>query len=299
MRRLTQPVALRWAATSGLARGALLVSAGSLTLVLMGIVVKWLGARLPSFELLFFRSFIGFLFVLPLFWRDPLTPLRSKRLGMHFVRGAAGAFGNFCFFWTLTHMLLADAMTMQFSRPLFLLPLAVLFLGERAPATRVLVTLVGFTGILIYARPFTSGFDFNALVGALGALFGALVVIGIKQLAKTEETRVIMFYYAFWAAALSAAPTWIEWVTPVSSEWPLLILMGFLGIAGQSMITTGLTLGDATAMAPLDYSRVLYSAVLGFFLFNEIPGVWSFVGMALILAASLYLVLTERRRKAA
>jgi drug/metabolite transporter (DMT)-like permease len=108
-----------------------------------------------------------------------------------------------------------------------------------------------------------------------------------------------MFYYAFWAAALSAAPTWIEWVTPVSSEWPLLILMGFLGIAGQSMITTGLTLGDATAMAPLDYSRVLYSAVLGFFLFNEIPGVWSFVGMALILAASLYLVLTERRRKAA
>ena len=69
-------------------------------------------------------------------WRDPFEPLRTKRPGMHFVRGAIGAVGNACFFWTLTHMLLADAMALQFSRPLFMIPLAILFLGE----------FVGWTG---------------------------------------------------------------------------------------------------------------------------------------------------------
>ena len=295
---LNSPFGRRWRAARPLARGVFLVSAGSLTLVLMGALVKSLGVRLPSFELLFFRAGVGLLFVLPVFWRDPLTPFRTKRFGMHFVRGGLGALGNFCFFWTLTHMLLADAMALQFSRPLFMIPLALLFLGETVSASRIVVACVGFCGILLYARPFTAGFDYNALVGAAGAMFGALVIVGIKQLAKTEETRVIMFYYAFWSAAFAAGPMMYQWMTPTLAEWPALVLVGFLGIAGQSMVTSGLLLGDSTALTPLDYSRVLYSAIAGFAFFGELPGLWSVAGMSIIIATSLYLVLTERRRKA-
>ena len=72
--------------------------------------------------------------------------------------------------------------------------------------------------------------------------------------------------------------------------------VGFLGIAGQGMITHGLTQGEATVLVPLDYSRIVYSAILGFLIFGEIPGLWSFAGMAIIVASSLYLVLTERKR---
>ena len=75
--------------------------------------------------------------------------------------------------------------------------------------------------------------------------------------------------------------------------------VGFLGIAGQGMITHGLTQGEATVLVPLDYSRIIYSAALGYLLLNEIPGPWSFAGMALIVGCSLYLVLTEKRRAAA
>ena len=78
----------------------------------------------------------------------------------------------------------------------------------------------------------------------------------------------------------------------------LLTVVGILGIGGQSLITHGLTMGEATVLVPLDYSRIIYSAALGYLLFNEIPGPWSFAGMALIVACSLYLVLTEKRRKA-
>ena len=264
-------------------------------LVVMAIAVKHLGTRLPSIEILFFRSLIGFLFVLPIFMRDPMEPLRTKRQGMHLVRGAVGTVGNVCFFWTLTHLLLADAMALQFSRPLFMIPLAVFFLGEIVGWHRAIVTVVGFLGILVYARPFTGGFEPGVFVGAVGARFGALVVICIKRLATTESTGVIMFYYAFWTALFSLIPTIWWWVTPNWIELLLLVAVGFLGIAGQTLITHGWTMGDATALIPLDYARVVYAAALGFLVFGELPGLWSFAGMALIVASSLYLVLNDRR----
>jgi len=278
------------------ARGIALVSAGSLMLVVMATLVKFLGTRLPSMEILFFRSLIGFFFVLPLFVRNPMEPLRTKRPGMHLVRGATGAIGNACFFWTITHMLLADAMALQFSRPLFMIPLAVIFLGEIAGWRRTMVALVGFLGILLYARPFTAGFEPGAFIGAAGALAGGLVVICIKRLATTEPTRVIMFYYAFWNAVFALVPALLLWVTPTWPELALLIVVGFLGISGQGLITHGLGLGEATVLVPLDYSRIVYSAILGFLLFGELPGPWSFAGMALIVASSLYLVLSEKKR---
>jgi drug/metabolite transporter (DMT)-like permease len=287
------PSALR---PRNVARAAALVSAGSLTLVVMATVVKHLGTELPAMEILFFRSAIGLLFVLPLFARNPLEPFRTKRPGMHLLRGAVGAVGNACFFWTITHMLLADAMALQFSRPLFMIPLAVFLLGETVGLRRTAVAAVGFAGIMLYARPFTGGFEPDAFVGALGALAGGLVVICIKRLATTEPTRVIMFYYALWNALFALIPAALFWVTPTLPQLALLTVVGILGIGGQSLITHGLTMGEATVLVPLDYSRIIYSAALGYLLFNEIPGPWSFAGMALIVACSLYLVLTEKRR---
>ncbi len=282
----------------GVRRGIVLVSLGSLTLVVMAALVKHVGERLPAMEIFFFRSLIGFGLVLAACWRDPFEALRTKRPGMHFVRGATGAVGNACFFWTLTNMMLADAMALQFSRPLFMIPLAIIFLGEFVGWRRAGVALVGFLGIVAYARPFTGGFEPGAFIGALGAFTGGLVVICIKRLQTSEPTRVIMFYYAFWNAVIAAVPAAIWWVTPNPYELIILVLIGFFGISGQALITHGLSQGEATVLVPLDYSRIVYSAIIGYLLFSEVPGPWSFVGMALIVGASLYLVLTEKKKQA-
>jgi drug/metabolite transporter (DMT)-like permease len=153
-----------------------------------------------------------------------------------------------------------------------------------------------FLGIVVYSRPFTAGFDPGVFVGAAGALTGALVIVCIKRLATTEPTPVIMFYYAFWTAVLSAVPSMWLWVAPTGSEFALLMAVGFLGIFGQWMITHGFTLGDTTALAPLDYLRIVYAALFGWLVFGELPGLWSYAGMALIVTSSLYLVLNEARR---
>ena len=292
------PLYLRWFdALSPNGRGIVLVSAGSMMLVVMAAVSKFVGQKLPAFELVFFRALIGFLFLLPLFWRDPLEPLRTQRHWTHMTRGLLSWFGNSAMFWTITHMLLADAMALQFSRPLWTIPLALLFLPEKVPMQRIIVAVVGFAGIWMYARPFTEGFDPNATVGAFGGLCAALVLVTVKRLSATESTRIIMFWYSFYNVLFAIVPAWYVWITPDWSDLPLLILIGFLGIAGQSLVTRGVHYGDTTLLAPLDYTRIIYSSAIGYFFFSELPGLWSVAGMALIVCSSIYLVISEKRKK--
>ena len=217
---------------------------------------------------------------------------------MHFVRGAIGAVGNVCFFWTLTHMLLADAMALQFSRPLFMIPLALLFLGEVAGWRRT----IGGAGRASSASCSMRGRSRRASIRAPSwappaRCSAALVVICIKRLATTEPTRVIMFYYAFWNAVFALIPAICLWVTPTWLELALLVVDRLPRHLRPGPDHPRLTLGDATVLVPLDYSRIVYSAVLGYLVFGEVPGPWSFAGMALIVACSLYLVLTEKRRQ--
>ncbi|MCC2097135.1 MAG: DMT family transporter [Hyphomicrobiales bacterium] len=286
-----------WNGLTPYVRGAVFVSMGAITLTVMAIFVKQLGrAGMSPLQIQFFRAIIGLAVVLPLFRHDLWEPFRTKRPGLHMVRGFLGASANACLFWGITHLLLADAMALQFARPLWTIPVAMIFLKEFAGMRRTVIAFIGFAGILIYAKPFTAGFDPNALIAAMGALFGALVIISIKKLAQTEATRTIVFYFAFWGVIFAAVPAWFVWTPPTAHEYVLLLIVGVLGIGGQFMLTHGFAKGDATALVPLDYARIAYGAFLGWLLFGEMPGLTSWIGIALIVGTSIYLVLTERRR---
>lgn len=276
-------------------RGAFLVSGGAITLTIMALFVKQLGRDMSPLQIQFFRAVVGLAVVLPLFRHDFIEPFRTKRPVLHMTRGFLGASANACLFWGITHLLLADAMALQFARPLWTIPVAMIFLSEFAGLRRTAIAMIGFAGILIYARPFTAGFDPNALIAALGALFGALVIICIKKLSTTESTKTIVFFFAFWGVIFAAVPAVFVWRTPVGEEWFVLLIIGLLGIGGQFLLTHGFRTGDATALVPLDYARIAYGALLGWFLFGELPGIWNWIGVALIVGTSLYLVLTERR----
>ena len=286
----------RWLAIPPFVRGAILVSMGAISLTAMAVIVKFLGKRLHPLEVQLFRSGIGLMLVLPLFWREPLRPFRTPKLKLHMLRGFLGAAANAFLFYSITHLLLADAMALQFSRPLWTIPLALLILGEAVGARRAAIASVGFIGILVYARPFTGGFDVNVLIGATGALFGAAAIITVKRLTDTEETGVIVFHFAFWNVFFVAIPALFVWVTPTFYELGFLVMTGILGIIGQAWLTHGFKTGDASALIPLDYARIVYGAVLGYLFFGELPGLWSYVGMALIVGASIYLVMTEQKR---
>ncbi len=297
MNALRRAVAARFALIPANTRGALLVLAGAAQLVCMAALVKYIGRTVPVMEILFVRCFAGFLFMLPLLFRLGTALFRTRRRWMHFARGVVGTLGNVCLFFAVTHMAIADAITIQFSRPLFMIVVAAMFLGEVAGMRRSVITAIGFTGILLITRPFGDGFQPMALVAAGGALTGTLVALCVKLLSRTETTPTIMFYFSLWTAVLSFVPAMFVWVTPTGTELALMVLTGLIGITGQSCFTHGLGTGEITFVLPFDYLRIVFSLIIGVVIFAEIPDVWSVSGIVVIVGSSLYLVRSDLAAK--
>lgn len=285
-----------WDALPANVRGVVFVMMGGFLLIVMASIVKQLGNTLPAFQILFVRSLAGLIVILPLIGRLGFTILKSNRPGLHLMRGTVGFLGNVCFFFALINLTIGDTVTIQFSRPLIMVVLAAIFLGEAIGARRAVATVIGFGGVLIITRPFGEGFDPWVFSAVGGALFGSLVVVCVKLLSRTETTPVIMFYYALYTTLFSLIPALFVWQEPTLEEWALLLLTGVLSIVGQSMFTHGVGLGETSFVMPFDYLRIVYSFLLGFVLFAEVPGYWSLTGAAVIVGASIYLLRLERRK---
>jgi drug/metabolite transporter (DMT)-like permease len=274
---------------------------GAFLLVLMAGLVKHLGDSLPVPVIVFVRFLAGFLVLMPVIWRMGFRVLKTSRLPLHLTRGCVGLGGNLALFFALVHLTIADTITIQFSRPLIMLIIATVFLAERPRPKRLVVTVLGFCGIVMITRPFGGGFDPWTLVALSGAVFATLVALCIKFLARTEPTMVIMFYFALVTTTLSSIPAIIFWETPTLLEFGLLAITGTLGIAGQSLFTHGLATGETSFVLPFDYLRSLYAFTLGVIIFAELPPAWSRAGAATIILSSIYLLRTEQKeaRKAA
>ena len=285
----------RWARLPANIRGTGFVITGGFLLIVMASLVKHLGQSLPAFEVVFVRFLTGLIVILPVVWRLGFDILRTQRLGLHVTRGVVGFFGNLCFFFALVHMAIGDTVTIQFSRPLVMMVIAALFLGEVFNRRRAAMTIVGFTGVLIITRPFGDGFEPWALVALAGTVFATLVVVTVKQLSRTEQTVVIMFYFALTTTLLALVPAVLTWQTPSAAQFGLLFLTGFLGIVGQSLFTHGIGLGETSFVLPFDYLRIVYAFVIGIIWFAELPDFWGVAGAAIIVASSLYLLKGEGR----
>ncbi len=286
-----------WNGLSGNIRGACFVVVGAFLLIVMAALVKHLGKTLPAFEVLFVRFLAGLLVILPLVWKMGFRILRTEKLYLHGARGFVGFMGNLCFFFALIHISLADTVTIQFSRPIIMIVVAVLFLGEKFGLDRGVAALVGFGGILMITKPFTEGFDPWALSALAGTFFGVMVVLTIKLLSRTEQTVTIMFYFALFTTLFSFIPAMITWQTPTGTELALLILTGTLGIVGQGLFTHGIGLGETSFVMPFDHMRIVYSFILGILWFSEVPGIWSYIGATVIIGSSLYLLRADARKK--
>ena len=146
--------AAAWAKLPANIRGAGFVAVGGFLLIIMAALVKQLGQSLPAFEVLFVRFLAGLIVLMPLVWRLGLKIVYTQKIHLHATRGFVGFIGNMFFFFALIHIPLADTVSIQFSRPLIMIVIAALFLGERAGLKRSIITLAGFGGILMITKPF-------------------------------------------------------------------------------------------------------------------------------------------------
>ncbi len=299
-RRARVAVASGWRRLPANIRGALWVVAAGALFSVMAAVVKILGNRLDSFQIAFFRALFGLAAVLPFVWQEGLPRLRTRRPGMHLLRGVMGVSAMLCGFYAITHLPLADAVSLSFTRPLFLVPLAVLFLGERVRARRWAATAVGFLGVVVMLRP-TGAIEPAAFVALAGALLVAGVSVLLKKLAATETPATILFYFGVISSTVALGPALYVWIAPTLGELLLLMLVGALAAAAQSFMIRAFAVAEATAVAPFDYVRILYAGLIGYALFAEVPDRWTVLGATIVAASTLYIARREawlaRRRR--
>lgn len=260
----------------------------------MNLLSKLLAGRLSFFEVAFFRAIIGWMLVWPFLLRVGLGALRTRRPLGYVGRGLGSGIGLLGIFYSLKHLPLVDATAYGFTRNLFVVVLAAMFLREPIRRDRSLAAVAGFVGVLIMLRP-----QFGISEGAIGALIGALsaaaVIIIIKQLMDSEAPVTVMFYFGLATTLITGAPAAWYWIAPTVSELPMLLVMGVLGTAGQTTMIMAYRLTDATVLAPFDYLQLIFASILGYLAFSELPTVWTICGAGLIVAANLYNIYGDRR----
>lgn len=276
-------------------RGAVWILASCLFVSAMAALVKLLGTRLDSLQLSFFRALFGFLAVLPFVALGRFEAVRTERLGLHVSRGLLGGTGMVCAFYAITHLPLAEAAAIGFTKPLFMVVLAALMLHEVVRARRWSATGVGFLGVLIMLRPGEGVLEPAALVALAGALVAATVTLLIKRLSATEAPLTILFWLGV-VSTIATLPLALHvWRQPSLAELLAMLLAAALASLAQVCMIRGLRIGEASALAPFDYARLPVAAGFGLLLFGEVPDRYALAGAGLIVLSTLYIARREAR----
>ena len=278
-------------------RGIVWITLGTIALALTDILLKILGQTIHPFELSFFRYVIGFVLLAPVFWRMGRVGLATRRKGLHAARLFLATIGQTGIFIAVVNLKLADATAFWFSKPLFTTVAAVFILSELVPPRRWIATIAGFIGVVIMMRPGTGVVDPYVLI-AIGAAFSmALANILIRLMAPTEPPNRILFYYHIGGILLLAPLALWYWKTPVGLEWFLILCIGFGTMLGMICFVRGFSVGEANTLGPIEYVRLIYAGLIGYFLFGETIDIWTVGGGAIIVGAALFIAREESQRK--
>lgn len=266
------------------------------------VVVHELGPGWPPMLQLFWRQGAALFLLLPFVLRDPRAALRTSRPGTLLFRSVAAMSALALTIYALTRLPIANATALSFTRPLWIVLLAALMLGERVGRWRAGAIAVGFAGTLVMLAPSLSSDDPAAhdLLGqaaVLGAaLLFALSVVSMKSMSADNDPMVIMVYGMIFGILVSVVPAWFQWRTPTPLQAVQLGALGVFSLTAFVCFLKALTCGDAIAIVPFDYLRLPLAMGAGLVFFGEQTSIHALAGGGMIIAATLSVTLRERYR---
>jgi drug/metabolite transporter (DMT)-like permease len=287
----------KWMSVPDNMRGSILFILSVVLFSIMMVAIKEIGSGLPLPQILLIRQVILTLILLPLLLGDLSRALRTQYLGQHIARGLICLGSQYTYFLALLYLPLADMTALGFSQVIFMTIAAVLILKETVGWRRWLATVVGFVGVLIMLRPSGGPVDVYTLIAVLSALLLCGVTISIRLMARTESTETVMLYQSFVLCAAYAVPSVLWWQWPSQKEWLLLAVIGIVGTLGQYLFTLAFRVAEASALAPLEFTRLLIAIVLGYFIFSEIPAPSTMLGAMIVMGSTIYTVRRNSRRE--
>ena len=281
-------------------RGILLTIASGAFFATMHGSVRLLSQDLDAMEIAFFRAFFGFIFFAPILVRTRLSVLRTSRLPLHMLRGLFNGASLLLWFTALSMVPLGDATALSLLGPLFVAMGAMFILGEKVHGPRWLALVIGFAGALVIVRPGFQQIDLGMMLVLVSMLFVTCSKLIAKSLSRTDQPSTIVAYLSLTMMVPSGVALFFVWQTPTLMQLLLMVAIGFMGSCGHMLLTTAYKIADISAVEPVVFARLVWAAIVGWFMFAEFPGLWIWIGGALIVAASTWLARhesRERRRK--
>ena len=267
-------------------------------LPIMDGFAKYLSSSLPVLQITWSRYFFTVVIVLPVmlvFFRKNLTWTEQPKLQL--IRGLLLFCANILFFYSISIISLAKALTLAFVAPLIVTALSPVLLGEKVGFRRWGAVIVGFIGSLIVIRP---GFleinpaSFAAL--GTGVLYGFYLIV-TKKLHNSDSPLLTLLLTGIVGAILGSVIMPVVWVQPTITEWYMMFAIGFFATIGHLFLIMSLRYADASKLAPFGYFEIISNIIIGYYFFNHFPDNWTFLGLFIIISSGIYIFRREMQIK--
>jgi len=263
---------------------------------LMDAGMKQLSTGYPSLQVTFLRGAASLPFVLV--WVLASAGPRSlipRRWALHLLRGVLGMVMIGCFVFALRDLPLSTAYSIYFVAPLLIAALSVPLLGERVGPRRWMAIGIGLLGVVVVLRPGVEGFiSIPGLMVLAAATAYAIAAITVSLLTRTDTSQSMVVWFLVIMAMGAGLLAWPDWVPLRWMDAPLVAGMGLAGALGQIALTRAFQLGEASMIAPLEYTGLVWVISWDLLFWQQLPDAWTWAGAAIIMASGLYLLHRER-----
>ena len=259
-------------------------------------ISKFISPEIPTFVKVFIRLFFGLLILFPLTSQNIKT-FKTNNLIFYLLRAILVSGSMVCAYYTYFHLPIALATSIGFTTPIITTALSILFLKEKVNSIQWFIVLIGYLGVLIMVRPVILDFTCIALIGLFGNFLTSCAILIANQISKKDLVNKILFYTSFLSFILMLGPGIYFWESPNNVEILLLSCLSVTGLLSQYCYLRAIRYAKVSVLAPFEYVRLIFSISFGFLLFNEIPHIYTLLGITLIIIADLLLYQDITRKR--
>jgi drug/metabolite transporter (DMT)-like permease len=282
--------------TGRLGLGILLTVLAFLSVAIMSAFGKAAAPFVSSGVLVFFQNSISLVLLLPWVLRGGSANFTTSHLGLHVVRGVTGMLSQYFMFVALNYIPLVDAVLLVNAAPLFIPLITWIWLKQTISGKMWMSLIIGFIGIVLILQPGASVFSWATPLAIVAGVFSAIALVTVGRLNLTEPSARILFYYFLISSILTTPLVIIRWSPPEPKAWMYLIGIGVTMAIAQFLLIVAYEYASPSHVAPFNYSVVIFSGLIGWAVWNEIPNALSWVGTLLVCAGGILSVIHHHKR---
>ena len=258
-------------------------------------LVRYVGATMDPIQTSFLRYGFGLLFLVPFFVKVRWADLAAANWKLHTIRGLMHGTGVMLWFYAMSRIPLAEVTAIGFTNPVFATIGAVLFLREKIRLPRITAVVVGLLGALLIVRPGFAEVDPGAIAMLIAAPIFACSDLIAKVLTRRESGPAVVAYLSIFVTGVTFVPAMLVWRAPTAEEWMLTIAIAGLATLGHLAMMQGFKVGEISAVQSARFLQLLWSALIGYAIFAEAPGLYTWIGSGIIIASALFIAHRESK----